>query len=239
MTTSLFSKSWMTMMLLVTAFTAPMAHSQTQSTPATPPSPTATPPSPTATPASPTAPTTAAATVFECLRYEPAGFATVARRGDRVTSPMVTWTSTLGGFSAEERCNIVSDRLTNAVANTPEGKLKNMKLTYGRVNGSPVICYVNSTTEACNNRNLLLTLRLQDRGQERAILHRMVTFSVQGSGSPIQQSAGQYYAPLGEAVEAQLSQPNEQTPASTPTNVVPPTNTPPANITPPTVDQGI
>lgn len=227
MTTSLFSKSWITMMLLVTAFTAPMAHSQTQSTPTTPPSPTA-------TPANSTAPTTAAATVFECLRYEPAGFATVARRGDRVTPPMVTWTSTLGGFSAEERCNIVSDRLTSAVANTPEGKLKNMKLTYGRVNGSPVICYVNSTTEACNNRNLLLTLRPQDRGQEREILHRMVTFGIQGSGSHIQQSPTQDYAPLGEAVEAQLSQPNEQTPAPTRTNTAPP-----ANTAPPTVDQGI
>jgi hypothetical protein len=33
-----------------------------------------------------------------------------------------------------------------------------------------------------------------------------VTFSTQGSGSPIQQSEEQYYAPLGEAIEAQLGE---------------------------------
>jgi Circadian oscillating protein COP23 len=204
-------------LLSVSPLIAPIAHAQTPNIPTTSPSP--------------TSPTSPAATVFECLRYEPAGFATIARRSDRVTPPMITWTSTLGGFSAEERCNIVSDRLTRAVANTPEGKLKNMKLTYGRVNGSPVICYVNSDTEACNNRNLLLTLRPEDRGQERAILRQMVTFSVTGSGSAIQQSEAQDYAPLGEAVEAQLSQPNEQAPTM-------PT-TPPPSATPPTGDRGI
>jgi Circadian oscillating protein COP23 len=210
MSTPCFLQSSITLCLSVSALLAPVVHAQTPS-------------APTPSPAAPSA----AATVFECLRYDPAGFATVARRGDRVTPPMITWTTTLGGFSPEERCNIVSDRLTHAVANTPEGKLKNMKLTYGRVNGSPVICYVNSETEACSNRNMLLTLRPEDRGQERAILQRMVTFSVQGSGSAIQQSEAQDYAPLGEAVEAQLGEPNEQTPAPTPAN------------TPPTVDQGI
>jgi hypothetical protein len=205
MTFSFSKNAWMTLLIGVSAIglMPPIARSQTP------------------TPA-------AATTIFECIRSEPASFATVARRGDRVTTPMITWTSTLGGFTPEERCNIVSDRLSQAVANTPEGKLKNMKLTYGRVNGSSVICYVGSTTEACNNRNMLLTLRPEDRGQERAILQQMITFSIQGSGNAIQQSEGQDYAPLGEAIEAQLGESDSQTPVTSP-----------GNITTPPVDQGI
>jgi hypothetical protein len=173
---------------------------------------------PSPSPAASPSPTAASATLFQCIRSNSSGFATIARRGERVTSPMITWTSTLGGFTPEERCNIVSDRLTRAVEGVEEGKLKNLKLTYGRVNGLPVICYVSSNTEGCSNSNLLLTLRPEDRGQERTILQRLVTFSTQASGSPVQQSQQQDYAPLGEAVESQLSEP-EVEPAPQPSNL--------------------
>jgi hypothetical protein len=87
------------------------------------------------------------------------------------------------------------------------GKLRNLQLTYGSVKGMRVICYIDSSSRvnACNENNLLFTLRPEDRGKEREILQTIVQFSLTGTGNPIQQSEGQDYALLGDAVEAILS----------------------------------
>jgi hypothetical protein len=42
-------------------------------------------------------------------------------------------------------------------------------------------------------------------GQESIILEKLVKFGVRGSGVPIQQSAVQSYALLGESIEKELS----------------------------------
>ncbi len=145
-------------------------------------------------------------TIFQCVPFK-GSYATIARRGDRVTPPMIEWTSTIGAeWTPQKRCQEVSQRLTKAVAATG-GKLRNLQLTYGSVKGQRVICYVDSSTtvNACNERNLLFTLRKEDMGKEREILQQIVQFSLTGTGNAIQQSEGQDYALLGDAVEASLT----------------------------------
>ncbi|MFN3360280.1 MAG: COP23 domain-containing protein [Pseudanabaenaceae cyanobacterium] len=148
----------------------------------------------------------ATVTVFECIPFK-GNYATIARRGDRVTPPMIEWTATLGGeWTPQRRCQEVSQRLTRAVA-AAGGKLRNLQLTYGSVKGQRVICYIDASTavNACNEKNLLFTLRREDIGKEREILQTIVQFSIKGTGSHVQQSAEQDYALLGEAVEDILS----------------------------------
>ncbi len=147
-------------------------------------------------------------TTFHCIstkvqntaNREETLFATVARRGSRQTPPMILWRSNLGKFTPQERCKVVSDRLTEVVAKN-EGKLSNLYLTYGRVDGEAVICHVGDKNSACNRRNMLFTLRPQDKGNEKKILEQMVSFSVTGTGSAVQQSGEQFYAAFGEEAE--------------------------------------
>ncbi len=142
-------------------------------------------------------------TTFNCIRSGE-NFATIARRGTRTTPPMILWETKLGLWDAWERCRVVSQRLTAAVAEGG-GTFQDLLLTYGRVNNQPVICYVRSMDSACNSQNLLFTLKPSDRGQESVILEKLVKFGVRGSGVPIQQSAVQSYALLGESIEQELS----------------------------------
>jgi hypothetical protein len=145
------------------------------------------------------------ATTFHCIASGQ-GYATIAKRGERITAPVITWNSNEFGtqYTPHERCKIVSDRLSEVVA-AKGGKLRNLQLTYGRVNSKPVICYVGSRNEICNRKNILMTLRESDRGKERQILEQLVTFSLKGTGTAVQQSAPQYYAPFGEEIERALS----------------------------------
>jgi hypothetical protein len=94
-------------------------------------------------------------TTFNCIRSGE-NFATIARRGTRTTPPMILWETKLGLWDAWERCRVVSQRLTAAVAEGG-GTFQNLLLTYGRVNNQPVICYVRSMDSACNSQNLLFT----------------------------------------------------------------------------------
>lgn len=145
------------------------------------------------------------ATTFHCIASGQ-GYATIAKRGERITAPVITWNSNEFGtqYTPHQRCKIVSDRLTEVVA-AKGGKLRNLQLTYGRVNSRPVICYVGSRSEICSRKNILMTLRESDRGKERQILEQLVTFSLKGTGTAVQQSAPQYYAPFGEVIEQALS----------------------------------
>lgn len=143
-------------------------------------------------------------TRFDCIKNGE-NYATIARRGNRRTEPMIVWTSDLGKWNAWERCRVVSQRLSDIVARKG-GSFRGLYLTYGRVNNLPVICYVDRIDEACasSGSNLLFTLRPEDRGKEADILERLVSFGVQGSGVPVQQSQEQSYALLGDAIEEQL-----------------------------------
>lgn len=158
-------------------------------------------------------------TTFECVRLG-SGFATIARRGNRTTSPMITWNSTAFGreFTPQRRCEIVSQRLTKAVTRSG-GRLSRLRLTYGNLGTNPVICSINNQDEVCNSKNLLLTLNQADRGKEQEILTQMLSFSTKGTGSSLQR--GRFFVNFGQAADDALK-------ADTPT----PTDTTPTPTTP-------
>ncbi len=69
---------------------------------------------------------------------------------------LISWQKdAIGGFSPEERCQIVSERLQEA---HEEGNLA--YITHGFMNGSPVICGTSSNGGSCDK--LLLTIRPED-----------------------------------------------------------------------------
>lgn len=124
-------------------------------------------------------------TSFECVT---AGrdYATIARRGDRVTPPLFVWRTTEFGrdYTPAQRCDIVTERLNNAVAQNG-GRFGNLMLTTGTVNRLPVVCSVNSERERCNSRNLLFTLDRRNASNPQAALERLINFGVTGTGDPV------------------------------------------------------
>ena len=126
-------------------------------------------------------------TTFACIKNgsDPV---TVARRGDRVTSPMITWKDqTWGKYTPEKRCQLVSQRLTKAVASS--GKLSSLDMTSGNVNSIPVVCYITKKGEKCNSENILFSLKPSERGQEQKIINELLNFSKLGSGTGLVRGA--------------------------------------------------
>ncbi len=160
-------------------------------------------------------------TVFECVvkvNGDQKDFVTIARRGDRKTEPMITWRDESFGskYTPEKRCQIVSQRLTKAVALS--GKLSNLDMTNGIVNSVPVICYITKKGEQCNSENILFSLKPEEKGQEKKIVAGLLNFSKLGSGTGILRKAGEApVAPIdptaqpvsyGDAIEKALKDPN-------------------------------
>lgn len=137
-------------------------------------------------------------TTFECVQ-QGSGFATVAQRAERRTSPLITWNSTeFGlGFTPERRCQIVSQKLTDVVAQN-SGLLAELNLTYGIVNDLTVICAVRGTSTGCSSDNMLFTLSRANSRNPQAILRSISTFSVEGSGSAIEESGSHLFLSLDE-----------------------------------------
>jgi hypothetical protein len=125
-------------------------------------------------------------TTFHCIRNG-SGFATVARRGNAQTGAMITWNDTSFGskFTPKDRCAIVARRFNKALSTTGNDSLGYLKLTHGKLNGNPVICYIRTKEEYCNDKNLILTLNKSEFGQERAIIEQLKNFSVNGTGTSL------------------------------------------------------
>ena len=128
-------------------------------------------------------------TSFRCIQNGN-GFATIAQRGDRTTPPIITWNTTLGRqYNPQARCDIVSQKLTQAVARNG-GKLKNLQLKAGPVKNQIVICVINKTQSVCNSSNMLFTLRAENTMRAEQVLARLNNFSIKGSGAPVAESYG-------------------------------------------------
>ncbi|NJO59759.1 MAG: hypothetical protein HC836_16085 [Richelia sp. RM2_1_2] len=158
-------------------------------------------------------------TTFDCIRQQDSLFVTVARRGNRQTSPLFIWRTNWGPkYPPEERCKIVSQRLTRAVAKNG-GKLSGLSMTHAELNGYPILCYVTSKSERCNSENILLTLRKSE--SPKKVLEEITTFSVRGTGGG--DSRGRIYAPLGEEVDNAFKENavNESPSTQTTPNTVP------------------
>ena len=107
-------------------------------------------------------------TTFTCIR-QGENYATVARRGERVTPPIIRWHS-------ENRCGIFSNRLSLAVAEQG-GKLKNLRLASGRIDSNLVICYITRPEDKCTDSKTLLILKTEEEGREIAIVESITSFS--------------------------------------------------------------
>lgn len=127
------------------------------------------------------------ATVFRCVRSGQA-YATIAQRGNERSAPMITWERYVSaGYTPQQRCQIVSQKLTRAVAQNG-GRLSNLLLTIGVVNGETVICYVNSGAR-CGINNTLFTLSPEGAKDPGAVLANLLRFGQRGSYTVIRENA--------------------------------------------------
>jgi Circadian oscillating protein COP23 len=139
-------------------------------------------------------------TTFACVKKgeDPA---TIAVRGDRKTSPMIIWKDkSYGIYTPQKRCEIVSKRLTRAVASS--GTLKNLNMTHGMLNSLPVICYITSKDEKCTSTNILFSLKSSERGREKEIVAGLLDFSKFGTAGAL--TRGPKPETLGDAIEQEL-----------------------------------
>lgn len=188
-------------------------------------------------------------TVFRCVRSN-GGFATVAERGSNRSYPMIVWQSNIFGpeYTPEVRCQTVSQRLTNAVAQNG-GSLRNLLLTTGRIGNYTVVCYVNTGASTCNRSNMLFTLRPESARDPGAALASLLRFGSGAGGSTLYQSAGEENTTIdmAEAVEQAFagggyqsggededspvsSDPSESVGGNDYSPVEPPSNTPDSQI---------
>ena len=131
------------------------------------------------------------------------------------TDPMIIWKSTEFGreYTPWQRCQIVSNRLTQAVAQNG-GRLSNLQLTTGIINNLPVVCYVNGRAR-CNSQNLLFTLDKRNAKNPGDALTRLINFAQDGSG-PVTtfkgggQSSAPQFVPFGDMVDRALNSSNNK-----------------------------
>jgi Circadian oscillating protein COP23 len=143
-------------------------------------------------------------TVFEC-RAKGKDFVTMAKRGNRLVGPMITWTDkSFGTYTPQKRCQIVSQRLTKAVSSS--GTLNSLRLSNGMVNNKPVICFILKNGDTCTSENLLFTLKNNEIGQEKKIIADLLDFSKLGSGKGTQRKTTETYETYGSAIDAALSE---------------------------------
>ncbi|MFB2837907.1 COP23 domain-containing protein [Floridanema evergladense] len=117
--------------------------------------------------------------------------ATMVRRGSGDDISLIRWNTNYGGFSAQSRCQTVSDRF--------ESEYKIGRLSYvttGRIGRQPVICTAASQGGSCVA--LLFTLRMGDDGN--AILRQLFEIRTLSANAPIEQST--YMKP--ESVQGEI-----------------------------------
>jgi hypothetical protein len=100
------------------------------------------------------------------------------------------WTTNYFGanYTPQQRCQMVSARLTSAVAQNG-GRLSNLRLSSGSVNNETVVCVTNGYG-TCAASNMLFTLRPENARNSQDVLARLVEFGRLGSGSPVYESGG-------------------------------------------------
>ncbi|MBD2018253.1 hypothetical protein H6F96_30370 [Microcoleus sp. FACHB-53] len=118
-------------------------------------------------------------TTFECVSRD-RGWATIAHRGNIVSkSPLITWNSLEFGsdYTPEKRCEIVSGKLTQAVAQNG-GTLTGLNLTTGNVDdGQTVVCLVASGQSRCDRNNMLFTLNRENAKKPTHALSKITNFA--------------------------------------------------------------
>ncbi len=150
-------------------------------------------------------------TNFRCVS-QGNGFATLADNGKRQAT-LITWNTTFFGsdYTPKQRCEIVSNKLTTAVASNG-GSLKNLLLSNGPFNGQMVICYLNGGKSTCDGSNQLFTLKPENARKAGTILQSLLNFGLYGTGTINESGGDQVYVNLETWAEKSLGSEVETSP---------------------------
>lgn len=148
---------------------------------------------------------------FSCVLMD-SNYATVAQRGSAtMPQPMIMWTRTVGSITPVQRCQTVTQRLNNIVADNG-GSMNNLVFMVGNLNRQKVVCLTDDAAAGCNNANQLFTLSAENASNAQEVLKSLITFTVVGSAAPVFESSddedeGSVQVPLSD-LDAKL-QPDE------------------------------
>jgi len=134
---------------------------------------------------------------FLCVT-QGSGYATIVQRGSAtIPLPMILWNRTdLGGeMTPKDRCQIVTERINKKVGQNG-GNLDNLLFTVGPVNDKQVVCLIDTTEGGCSNTNIIFTLSPENAKNPGKVLKALVTFTVNGSGTAVQETEEVPTAPL-------------------------------------------
>ncbi|MBD2413749.1 hypothetical protein FACHB389_30555 [Nostoc calcicola FACHB-389] len=137
-------------------------------------------------------------TSFVCGQIGGSPATLVQVNGQTLLLPLIIWETASYDMSPEQRCQMVSWRMTTAVAQNG-GKLNNLLLATGKVNGYNVICFVNSY-ESCNSNNIIMTLLRRENARNPGnVLTRIIRFGRYGTGLNVIENGGFTGGAVGEA----------------------------------------
>jgi len=137
---------------------------------------------------------TTAATFFSCQPYGD-GFATIAQGSmASIPQPMIIW-KTYEFDAPENRCIQSTEKLNQLVV-ANGGKLDKMMFATGRVNNDKAVCLVTDVYESCQPKNMVFKLSQQNADNSAEVLRRLIGFTIQGGGNPVQEVGPEAIAPL-------------------------------------------
>ncbi|MBX9255892.1 hypothetical protein H1Q63_18445 [Desmonostoc muscorum CCALA 125] len=137
-------------------------------------------------------------TSFVCGQIGGSPATLVQLNGQTLPLPLIVWETASYDMSPEQRCQMVSWRMTTAVAQNG-GKLSNLLLATGKINGYNVICFVNAA-ESCNFNNVIMTLLRRENARNPGnVLTRIIRFGRYGTGLNVIESGGFTGGVVGEA----------------------------------------
>ena len=140
-----------------------------------------------------------ASTDFSCQPYGD-GFATVAQGSmAAIPQPMILW-QTREFDGPKNRCMQSTDRLNQLVVENG-GHLDNMLFATGRVNNDKAVCLVTDVYESCQPKNMVFKLSRENANNPAEVLRRLIGFTVQGGGNPVQELGPEAIAPLSPVQE--------------------------------------
>jgi hypothetical protein len=146
-------------------------------------------------------------TVFKCIQ-QGSGWATTVEKGNITTkSPLITWDTTEFGdnYTPDKRCEIVSDKLTKAVANNG-GKLDDLQLRVGLVKNRNVVCVLDNSSTECTSKNMLFTLGNNNSKNPREALDTILRFNEgKATGVTLSENANASYILLINLVGSNLT----------------------------------
>jgi hypothetical protein len=129
-------------------------------------------------------------TKFSCVSQGNGNVATVGQRPGGEPIPVIIWTSEASKkyfgdkFNPQQRCQIVTKKLGQAVANSG-GSLKDVVLMTGRANKNTVICVISGSDTGCNGNNTLFTLKRENARKADQVLAQIMQISREGSSAGV------------------------------------------------------